>query len=114
LAVDVSEGKSDPIYKAHSYHTKVPHLAIVPSLLHYTSPGDVVLDGFCGSGMTGVAAHWCGSATRAYRQELEANWYRAGYGNPEWGARKVVLIEDRKRTMGTFVQSVLGSIKNKQ
>ncbi len=27
FAVDVSEGKTDPIYKAHSYHTKVPHLA---------------------------------------------------------------------------------------
>ena len=30
FAVDVSEGKTDPIYKAHAYHTKVPHLAIVP------------------------------------------------------------------------------------
>ncbi len=37
FAVDVSEGKMDPLYKAHSYHTKVPHLAIVPSILHYTS-----------------------------------------------------------------------------
>ena len=45
FAVDVSEGKTDPIYKAHSYHTKVPHLAIVPSILHYTEPGDVVLEG---------------------------------------------------------------------
>ena len=34
MTVDVSEGKTDPIYKAHSYHTKVPHLAIVPSILH--------------------------------------------------------------------------------
>jgi hypothetical protein len=67
FAVDVSEGKTDPIYKAHSYHTKVPHLAIVPSILHYTEPGDVVLDGFCGSGMTGVAAQWCGSAAAEYR-----------------------------------------------
>jgi hypothetical protein len=41
FAVDVSEGKTDPIYKAHSYHTKAPHLAIVPSILHYTEPGDV-------------------------------------------------------------------------
>ena len=28
-AADVSEGKSDPIYNAHSYHTKVPHKAIM-------------------------------------------------------------------------------------
>jgi hypothetical protein len=25
FAADVSEGKNDPIYNAHSYHTKVPH-----------------------------------------------------------------------------------------
>ena len=39
FAVDVSVGKTDPLYKAHGYHTKVPHLAIVPSILHYTKPG---------------------------------------------------------------------------
>jgi len=32
----------------------------VPSIEHYTSPGNLVLDGFSGSGMTGVAAQWCG------------------------------------------------------
>lgn len=31
-------------------------------ILHYTNPGDVVLDGFCGTGMTGVAAQMCGSS----------------------------------------------------
>ncbi len=59
FAADVSEGKNDPIYNAHSYHTKVPHKAIMRYLLHYTDPGDVVLDGFCGSGMTGIAAQLC-------------------------------------------------------
>lgn len=49
-------GKATAIYNAHSYHTKVPPEAIVPYLEHYTQPGDVVLDPFCGSGMTGVAA----------------------------------------------------------
>jgi len=60
FAADVSEGKNDPIYNAHSYHTKVPHKAIMRYILHYTEPGDVVFDGFCGTGMTGVAAHLCG------------------------------------------------------
>lgn len=91
FAVDVSEGKTDPIYKAHSYHTKVPHLAIVPSILHYTEPGDVVLDGFCGSGMTGVAAQWCGCAPEAYRQTLEMSWEKEGLEKPKWGARRVIL-----------------------
>jgi hypothetical protein len=91
FAVDVSVGKTDPIYKAHSYHTKVPHLAIVPSILHYTEPGDVVLDGFCGSGMTGVAAQWCGSAPENYRRDLEALWEKEGREKPKWGPRRVVL-----------------------
>jgi len=53
---DVSEGKNDPIYNAHTYHTKVPHKAIMPFIEHYTVKGDIVFDGFCGTGMTGVAA----------------------------------------------------------
>ena len=91
FAVDVSEGKTDPIYKAHSYHTKVPHLAIVPSILHYTEPNDVVLDGFCGSGMTGVAAQWCGSAPEEYRRKVEADFAGQGIEKPKWGARRAVL-----------------------
>ncbi|WOO32084.1 DNA methyltransferase [Diaphorobacter limosus] len=91
LAIDVSVGKTDAIYKAHSYHTKVPHLAIVPSILHYTQPGDVVLDGFSGSGMTGVAAQWCGTAPTSYRFELEQAWKQEGRTAPKWGARRAVL-----------------------
>jgi len=53
---DVSEGKNNPIYNAHSYHTKVPHKAIMKYIKHYTNEGDIVFDGFCGTGMTGVAA----------------------------------------------------------
>ncbi len=59
FAEDIKEGKNDPIYNAHSYHTKVPPRSIIPYILHYTKPGDVVLDPFCGSGMTGVAAQMC-------------------------------------------------------
>ncbi len=91
FAVDVSEGKTDPIYKAHSYHTKVPHLAIVPSILHYTEPGDVVLDGFSGSGMTGVAAQWCGCASEEYRRKVESDFEKQGIGKPKWGARRAIL-----------------------
>ena len=56
FAADVSEGKSDDIYNYHTYHTKVPPKAILKYILHYTNPGDVIYDAFCGSGMTGVAA----------------------------------------------------------
>jgi hypothetical protein len=67
FAADVSEGKNDPIYNAHSYHTKVPHKAIMRYILHYTEPGDIVFDGFCGTGMTGVAAQLCGDPNSVAR-----------------------------------------------
>lgn len=58
-AADVSEGKANPIYMAHAYHTKVPHPAIMRYILHYTQSGDIIFDGFAGTGMTGVAAGKC-------------------------------------------------------
>lgn len=71
FAADVSEGKSDPIYNLHSYHTKVPHKAIMRYILHYTNPNDIVLDGFCGTGMTGVAAQLCGEPDADFKYQLE-------------------------------------------
>ena len=35
FASDVSEGRNGPIYNAHTYHTKVPHKAIMRYILHY-------------------------------------------------------------------------------
>ncbi|MCE7616009.1 DNA methylase [Vibrio fluvialis] len=61
FAVDVSEGRSGLFYDAHSYHTKVPHKAIMRYILHFTDPGDILMDSFCGTGMTGVAAQLCGN-----------------------------------------------------
>lgn len=49
-------GRGSTFYLAHSYHTKLPPETIQPFIEHYTKPGDVVLDPFCGSGMTGLAA----------------------------------------------------------
>ena len=59
IAADVSEARTDILYTAHSYHTKVPPRAVARYILHFTSPGDLVLDAFCGSGMTGVACGLC-------------------------------------------------------
>lgn len=70
-ASDVSEGKTNPVYTAHTYHTKVPHPAIMRYILHYTQPGDVVFDGFAGTGMTGVAAQACGVRSTVYSTKLQ-------------------------------------------
>lgn len=56
--------RSDPVYMAHAYLTKVPVPAIEPFILAHTDPGDIVLDPFAGSGMTGVAAAVLGRRAR--------------------------------------------------
>jgi DNA modification methylase len=53
---DINTNKNDKLTNAHSYHTKSPFHAIQQYIEHYTKPGDVVLDCFSGSGMTGIAA----------------------------------------------------------
>ena len=81
FAADVSEGRTEDIYAAHTYHTKVPPKAIARYILHYTAPGDLVLDAFAGSGMTGVAAALC--ADQAIAAECRG----------EAGARNAILCD---------------------
>ena len=96
FAADVSEGKNDPIYNAHSYHTKVPHKAIMRYILHYTEPDDVVFDGFCGTGMTGVAAQLCGDKATVeslgYKVQADGTILdEDGKQFSKLGARKAIL-----------------------
>ena len=83
FAADVSEGRSGSVYDAHTYHTKVPHKAIMRYILHYTNPGDIVLDGFAGTGMTGVAAGLCANP----QTELDDTFH----GEP--GERKSIIAD---------------------
>ncbi len=116
FAADVSEGKNDPIYNAHSYHTKVPHKAIMRYILHYTEPGDVIFDGFCGTGMTGVAAQLCGDksavAALGYRIDSDGLIYdKHGETMSSVGGRKPILSD--LSTVATFIASnYRGSVSN--
>lgn len=89
FAADVSEGKNDPIYMAHSYHTKVPYKAIMQYILHYTKPGDIVFDGFCGTGMTGVAAKMC---TDDINTQLQLA-FNDNHQTTNSGKRKAILAD---------------------
>jgi hypothetical protein len=86
-ASDITSGKGPGAYWVHNYPTKVPHEAIMRFILHYTEPGDLVLDGFCGSGMTGLAAQACKAPNDHLRQEIEAEATTA----IRWGARRAFL-----------------------
>jgi len=98
FSLDVVEGKNDPLYAVPSYHTKVPPKAIQNYLLHYTKPGDIVLDGFCGTGMTGVAAASCSNPNRDIGARLSQY---------EKGARRAVLID--LSPAATFVASIMNA-----
>jgi hypothetical protein len=87
FASDVNEGKGGKIYKAHTFHTKVPHEAITRYILHYTQPGDIVLDVFAGSGMTGVAAAYCGAPEVKFKKAVEE------VSSPIWGERRAILVD---------------------
>jgi len=90
-ASDVSEGKNNPIYMAHSYHTKVPHPAIMRYILHYTQPGDIVFDGFAGTGMTGVAASMCANPNAELKYKIEQEFNNDSSIN--WGKRNAINID---------------------
>ena len=102
FAADISEGKNDPIYNAHSYHTKVPYKAIMKYILHYTKPGDIVFDGFCGTGMTGVAAQMCGADNPALELEMTGK-----IDGDNWGKRFAILSD--LSPAATFIASVYNS-----
>lgn len=85
---DVSEGKNDPIYNSHNYHTKVPPKAIMRYILHYTKPGDIILDGFCGSGMTGVAVKKCEHPEADFKVLIEKEM-----PSVQWGKRNSILSD---------------------
>lgn len=90
-ASDVSEGKNNPVYTAHTYHTKVPHPAIMRYILQYTQPGDIVLDGFAGTGMTGVAAAACSNGNDEIATRINGEWMKQFGHRPNWGARHAII-----------------------
>ena len=96
FAEDVSQGKGDTLYSAHSYHTKVPPQAIAKYILHYTNPGDVVLDAFAGSGMTGLASVLC-----KYPNVIDPT---KSLKDVKWGERIPLLID--LSPVATFISSV--------
>ena len=96
FAADVSGGKYDPLYKLHPYHTKVPHQAVMNYIKHYTKKGDLILDGFCGTGMAGVATEMLGSEDAIARS----------YGS-DGIERNIILVD--LAPAATFISEVMNS-----
>lgn len=90
-AYAVREKKNNPIYTAHSYHTKVPPEIILKYYLHYTQPGDIVLDNFAGTGMAGVAANFCANPPLETEKAVNNSWKQIFGKKPVWGIRNTIL-----------------------
>lgn len=56
LPAEATASKGSSAYQVHTYPTKIPPAAIEPFIIASTEPDGLVLDPFCGSGMTGLAA----------------------------------------------------------
>lgn len=78
----ISATKNTAIYNMHTYWSKKPHDAIEQYILHYTAPGDVVLDPFCGSGGTALAALMHGRNAAAVDLSPAATFVAANYVRP--------------------------------
>ena len=89
-AYGIKQGKNSTIYNAHSYHTKVPHEIIMRYILHYTQPGDIVLDSFAGTGMMGVAASACGNTDKETKELIENDFAENNLRKPVWGERHAI------------------------
>jgi DNA modification methylase len=76
------------LFNAHSYPTKINPLAVMACILAHTKPGDVVFDGFAGSGATGLGATLCGHVEQPSRAALESR-----IPSIEWGERNAVLYD---------------------
>jgi DNA modification methylase len=103
---DLVAGKDDPIYFAHYYSTKVPPQGIVPLILHYTKPGDVVMDAFCGTGMTGIAAQMCHSSAIAAQHGGKAGRRKAVLCDLSPTATFIASVTNRLASLADFIDEV--------
>ncbi len=76
------------IFNAHSYPTKINPATIVACIMAHTEPGDLVFDGFAGSGTTGLAATLCGAPDAELRETVENL-----LGSVNWAHRDAVLYD---------------------
>jgi adenine-specific DNA methylase len=74
--------RSDALYRTHAYHTKVPPGVAANYIERNCPPNGLVLDPFCGSGMTGVGALMTGRRARLSDLSPAAVHIASNYTSP--------------------------------
>jgi DNA modification methylase len=105
-SLDVEVNKNIPSYNVHTYHTKVPHPAIMRYFIHYTNPSDVILDAFSGTGTAGYAGIQCDIGDPKEKLSIE-NEFRKRGKEVQWGKRHVISSDISP--IATFISSVFNS-----
>ncbi len=87
LAGQLACSKTGALYGMHAYWSKKPHDAIRTFIRHYTRPGDLVLDPFCGSGGTAAIASQESRHAVALDRSPAAVFIARHYSEPAAAAR---------------------------
>lgn len=106
LSETISVPRTDPVYNCHAYLTKVPIGAIQPFIETFTEPGDVVVDFFAGSGMTGLAALTLDRRARLSDISVLGRHIANGYLKEVSGPELLRVAEDVTRKARSAVGSL--------
>jgi len=98
--VPLTSSRGGALFCAHPYPTKIDPVAIALLIACHTKPGDVVFDGFGGSGTTAIGALLCSNPP----DELRSKAKSLGLA-PRWGSRNVVVYE--LSGLGAFIGRTL-------
>lgn len=93
----IKSTRTGSIFNSHSYPTKINSNAIVPFIMAHTKPGDLVFDGFSGSGAAGVAASLCENPSPELKKSVES----VISSNINWGTRNAILYDVSE--LATFI-----------
>lgn len=94
----IESTKATAIYNMHTYWSKKPHDAIREYIRHYTKEGDLVLDPFCGSGGTALAALMEGRKAVAIDRSPAATFITKNYCTPvDVAELKLAFAELKKK-----------------
>ena len=99
----IDSTKATAIYNMHTYWSKKPHDAIREYIQHYTKPGDLVFDPFCGSGGTALAALMEGRAAIAIDRSPAATFISKNYCTPVDVRDLNVAFEELKTKVKTEI-----------
>lgn len=102
--------RTDPIYNCHAYLTKVPVDAIKPFIEEFTDRGDIVVDFFAGSGMTGLAAMMAGRKARlsdiSVLGQHIAKGYLAKVEPTAFRNSATLCVEKTRKAIGDYYMTV--------